>query len=127
MRLTQVADCRVGQLSKVDKRKLSIAVELIGYPGLLLLDEAADRLTPFEEMQITTLLRELSRRVSRLSRLISFPDALSYRDKVIFLAPGGSLAWFGPVEEAFAYFAKFHACRERKKLAWTWKMPWRCW
>ena len=59
--LTQAADTRVSSMGKLDKRRLSIAVELMGDPGLLLVDTAADGLTPFEELQITTLLRELSR------------------------------------------------------------------
>src|SRR5687767_15491140 len=59
--LTSVTDRRVALLSEVEKRKLSIAVELIGYPKLLLLDESAELLTPFDEVQITILMRELSR------------------------------------------------------------------
>src|SRR5688572_26194765 len=59
--LAQVKDRRVGSLSKFEKRKLSIAVELTGYPGLLLIDGSAEPLAPFEEVQIIILLRELSR------------------------------------------------------------------
>ena len=52
--LTQVINSRVGMLSIIEKRKLSIAVELIAYPGILLLDKSAEQLTPFEELQITS-------------------------------------------------------------------------
>ena len=105
--LAQAADRQVRQLSKFELRKLSIAVELIAYPGLLLLDEPADRLAPFEEAQITRLLQELSRQgltviqVNRLNRCIETSD------KVIFLAPGGFLAWFGPADEAFVFLRSF--------------------
>jgi len=101
--LTQVTDCRVGLLSRSEKRRLSIAVELIGYPGMLLLDESAERLTPFEDVQITILLRELSRQGLTIIQVNERSRSAGLSDKVIFLAPGGSLAWFGPADEAFVY------------------------
>ena len=105
--LTQVADCRVRQLSKVDKRKLSIAVELIGYPRLLLVDEPADPIAPFEEVQITTLLQEICRQGLTVIQVNQLSRCVELLDKVIFLAPGGLLAWFGPAEEGFAFLRSF--------------------
>jgi ABC-type multidrug transport system ATPase subunit len=101
--LTQVADCQVGLLSKIDKRRLSIAVELMGNPGLLLLDESSDRLTPYEQLQITTLLQELSQHGLTIIQVNELASCVGLSDRVILLAPGGSLAWFGPAEEAFAH------------------------
>lgn len=107
VKLTQVADCRAGQLSKVDKRKLSIAVELIGYPGLLLLDEPADPLTTFEEVWITTLLQELSRQGLTIIQVNDLSRCVGLSDKVILLAPGGLLTWFGSAEEALVFLRSF--------------------
>ncbi|HVP20765.1 MAG TPA: ATP-binding cassette domain-containing protein [Anaerolineaceae bacterium] len=107
VKLVQVADRRVGQLSKVDQRKLSIAVELAGYPGLLLLDESAGGLTPFEELQITTLLHELTKQGLTVIEVNQLSRCVGLSDKVIFLAPGGFLAWFGPAGEAFAFLQSF--------------------
>jgi ABC transport system ATP-binding/permease protein len=104
--LTHVKDSRVGLLSRFERRKLSIAVELIGYPGILLVDEAAEateQLTPFEEVQITILLRELSRQGLTVIQVDHRSRRAGLSDKVIFLAPGGLLAWFGPPDEAFIY------------------------
>ncbi len=101
--LTHVTDRRVGLLSEVEKRRLSIAVELIGYPKLLLLDESAEPLTPFEEVQITILMRELSRQGLTIIQVNARSRSAGLSDKIIFLAPGGLLAWFGPSDEAFAY------------------------
>lgn len=105
--LTQVADHRVGLLSRAEKRRLSIAVELIGSPGILLLDESTEQLTPFEEVQITTLLRELSRQGLTIIQVDHRARSAGLSDKVIFLAPGGLLAWFGPADEAFIYLRNF--------------------
>ena len=92
--LTQVTDRRVGLLSEVEKRKLSIALELIGHPKLLLVDESAEPLTPFEEVQITILMRELSRQGITIIQVNSRSRSAGVSDKIIFLAPGGLLAWF---------------------------------
>ena len=101
--LTQWKDQQAGTLSRLEKRKLSLAVELISTPGVLLLDESAEQLTPFEEVQITVLLRELSRQGVTIIQVDQRARSAGLSDKVIFLAPGGLLAWFGPPDEAFIY------------------------
>lgn len=101
--LTQMRDSRVGQLSPFERRKLSIAVELMGSPGILLLDKPVEQLTPFEEVQITILLRELSRQGLTVIQVDERSRSAGLSDKIIFLGPGGLLAWFGPPDEAFTY------------------------
>jgi ABC-type multidrug transport system ATPase subunit len=101
--LTQLTNRRVGSLSNFEKRKLSIAVELISYPGLLLVDGSAEALAPFEEVQIIILLRELSRQGITIIQVNERSRSVGLADKIIFLAPGGLLAWFGPADETFAY------------------------
>ena len=101
--LAQVKDRWVGSLSKFEKRKLSIAVELTGYPGLLLIDGSAEPLAPFEEVQIIILLRELSRQGITIIVINERSRSVGLADKIIFLAPGGLLAWFGPADETFTY------------------------
>ena len=103
MDLTKAIDFRVGSLSRIERRKLNIAVELLGYPGLLLLDAPTEQLTPFEEVQITILLKDLSRQGITIIQVDQRARSAGLSDKVIFLAPGGLLAWFGPPDEAFIY------------------------
>ena len=105
--LTHVTDRRVGLLSEAEKRRLSIAVELIGYPKLLLLDESAEPLPSFEEVQITILMRELSRQGLTIIQVNARSRSAGVSDKIIFLAPGGLLAWFGPADEAFTFLKSF--------------------
>lgn len=104
MGLTKVADLRAGLLNPSEKRRLGMAVELIGYPGLLLLDQSVEPLTPFEEVQITILLRQLSRQGITIIQVDQRARSAGLSDKVIILAPGGVLAWFGPANEAFTHF-----------------------
>jgi ABC-type multidrug transport system ATPase subunit len=101
--LTQVLDRRLGTLSNIEKRRLSIAIELIGYPSLLLVDESAEPLAPFDEVQITILLRELSRQGITVIYVNPRSRSAGLSDKIIYLAPGGVLVWFGPADEAFGY------------------------
>jgi ABC-type multidrug transport system ATPase subunit len=106
--LSQVANRRVGLLSKVEKRKLSIAIELVGYPKILLLDESSQPLTSFDELQITMLLQELSRYQGlTIIQASGHSGSVELSDKVILLASGGSLAWFGPADESYTYFKNF--------------------
>lgn len=101
--LTEVREHRIGSLGRVEKRKLSIAMELMGNPGLLLLDGPTEQLTPFEEVQITILLRDLSRQGLTVIQVDQRARSAGLSDEVIFLAPGGLLGWFGPADEGFSY------------------------
>jgi ABC-type multidrug transport system ATPase subunit/ABC-type multidrug transport system permease subunit len=104
--LTDVKDHRLESLSRIEKRKLSIAVELISYPKLLFVDESSESLTPFEEIQITILLRDLSRQGITVIQVDQRARRAGLADGVIFLAPGGLLAWYGPSDEAFIYLKR---------------------
>lgn len=101
--LAQASGARIGRLSPVEQRRLSIAVELLNAPGYLLLDEPAEPLTPFEEIQITILLREFARQGLTVIQADRRARSAGLSDKVIFLEPGGGLAWFGPSNEAFDF------------------------
>lgn len=105
--LTQARDQSAGLLDEVDRRKLSIAVELISQPKLLLLGESAESLTPFDEVQIALLIRELSRQGLTIIHVNPRSRSAGLSDKTIFLAPGGFMAWFGPSDEAFTYLKGF--------------------
>jgi ABC transport system ATP-binding/permease protein len=101
--LAKASGQRIGKLGRIERRMLGIAVELITNPGILLVDEVVGQLTAFEEVQITILLRELSRQGLTVIKVDQRSRSAGLSDKVIFLAPGGLLAWFGPPEEAFIY------------------------
>jgi ABC-type multidrug transport system ATPase subunit len=106
MGLTAAADRRASLLNAAQKRKLSMAVELIGSPGLLLLDQSTEPLTNFEEVEITILLRQLSRQGLTIIQVDPRARSAGLSDKIIFLGPGGLLAWYGPADEAFAHLKR---------------------
>src|SRR5687767_10232876 len=105
--LAQVADRRVGLLSNVEQRRLSIAVELMGYPKLLLVDYPSKPLSSFEDVQITILLRELSRQGITIIQVNPRSRSTGITDRILFLAPKGFLGWFGPADETLGYLKGF--------------------
>lgn len=105
--LTQVANRQVGLLSNVEQRKLSIAIEMMGYPKLLLVDYPSKPLSSFEDVQITILLRELSRQGITIIQVNPRSRSTGITDKIIFLAPKGFLGWFGPSDETLGYLKGF--------------------
>jgi ABC-type multidrug transport system ATPase subunit len=105
--LWEVRDRRVSQLSAIEKRRLHIAVELIAYPKLLLLDEPDEPITPFDEVQIMILLRDLSRQGTTVLLINPRCRSIGLADKVLYLAPGGFLAWFGPADETLGYLKSY--------------------
>ena len=105
--LTQVADRQVGSLSNVEQRRLSIAVELMGYPKLLLIDYPSKPLSSFEDVQTTILMRELSRQGITIIQVNPRSRSTGVTDKIIFLAPKGFMGWFGPADETLSYLKGF--------------------
>ena len=105
--LTQVADRQVGSLSNVEQRRLGIAVELMGFPKLLLIDYPSKPLSSFEDVQTTILMRELSRQGITIIQVNPRSRSTGVTDKIIFLAPKGFLGWFGPADETLSYLKGF--------------------
>jgi ABC-type multidrug transport system ATPase subunit len=105
--LLEVRDQQVSHLSGVEKRRLSVAVEIIAYPKLLLVDESAEPITPFDEVQIIILMRELSRQGITVLLVNPRCRSIGLSDRILFLAPGGYMAWFGPAEETLEYLKRF--------------------
>jgi len=97
----------VSSLSRLEKLRLNIAVELLGNPGLMLLDAPTEQLTPFEEIQIAILLKELARKGLTVIQVDTRARSAGMANKTIFLGPGGVLAWFGPTDEAFSFLKGF--------------------
>ena len=94
--LTQRANCRVDKLSGGQRKRASVALELLTGPSLLLLDEPTSGLDPALDRQVMTMLRRLAdagRVVLVVTHSLSYLDVC---DQVLLLAPGGKTAFCGP-------------------------------
>jgi ABC-type multidrug transport system ATPase subunit len=107
-------DTQISQLSGGQQKRVSIGVELITKPGLFFLDEPTSGLDPGMETELMRLMRRLADQGRTIVMITHATKNVMLADKVVFLARGGYLAWFGPPEEALAYFDKYRSERDRR-------------
>ncbi|MGW4631694.1 FHA domain-containing protein [Nocardia sp. NPDC004415] len=93
--LTQHADTRVDRLSGGQRKRASVAMELLTGPSLLILDEPTSGLDPALDRQVMQMLRELAD-AGRVVIVVTHSVAcLDMCDQVVLLAPGGKTAFAG--------------------------------
>jgi len=112
--LTHRKDVQISGLSGGQQKRVSIGVELLTKPGLFFLDEPTSGLDPGTETALMQLMRRLADQGRTIVLITHATKNVMLADKVIFLARGGFLAWFGPPEEALEYFDKFRSDRDRR-------------
>ena len=96
LEMTQHADTRVDKLSGGQRKRASVALELLTGPSLLILDEPTSGLDPALDRQVMTMLRDLAdagRVVLVVTHSLTYLDVC---DQVLLLAPGGKTAFCGP-------------------------------
>ena len=104
--LRQRADLRIDKLSGGQRKRASLAIELLTEPALLFLDEPTSGLDPGNEHQVMSVLRELADRGRIVVVVTHATQSLSLVDRVLFLTRGGHVAYYGPPDLALAYFAR---------------------
>ncbi|HSG43693.1 MAG TPA: FHA domain-containing protein, partial [Anaerolineales bacterium] len=112
--LTHRKDVQISGLSGGQQKRVSIGVELLTKPGLFFLDEPTSGLDPGTETALMQLMRRLADQGRTIVLITHATKNVMLGDKVIFLARGGYLAWFGPPEEALEYFDQYRTDRDRR-------------
>ena len=107
-------DVQISGLSGGQQKRVSIGVELLTKPGLFFLDEPTSGLDPGTETSLMQLMRRLADQGRTIVLITHATKNVMLGDKVIFLARGGYLAWFGPPEEALEYFDRYRPERNRR-------------
>ncbi|MBI3743991.1 MAG: ATP-binding cassette domain-containing protein [Chloroflexi bacterium] len=102
--LERQAKQRVGSLSGGQRKRASIGVELLTKPGVFFLDEPTSGLDPATGREMMRLLRRLADAGSTIVVTTHAPQDIGGCDRVVFLAPGGLIAYAGAPQEALAYF-----------------------
>lgn len=107
LQLTQRLDNRIGtQLSGGQRKRVSIATELLTAPPLLFLDEPTSGLDPGLDLEVMKQLRSLADDGRVVMVVTHSVLALDICDNVIVLAPGGRIAYFGPPSGVLAHFGR---------------------
>ncbi len=96
----------VNKLSGGQRKRVSIALELLANPSAFFLDEPTSGLDPGLDRKMMMLLRRLADRGRTVILVTHATNNINTCDYVCFLAAGGRVAYFGPPNEAKTYFDK---------------------
>ncbi|MFI2373031.1 FHA domain-containing protein [Streptomyces sp. NPDC018833] len=97
-------DKKVTSLSGGQRKRVSVALELLTKPSLIFLDEPTSGLDPGMDRDVMQLLRGLADDGRTVLVVTHSVAELQLCDKLLVMAPGGSVAYFGPPEEALNFF-----------------------
>ncbi|MGX1567682.1 FHA domain-containing protein [Streptomyces sp. NPDC055506] len=102
--LEQRVDQPVHSLSGGQRKRVSVALELLTKPSLLFLDEPTSGLDPGMDRSVMHMLRGLADDGRTVIVVTHSVLSLDVCDRLLVLAPGGKIAYYGPPEDALAYF-----------------------
>jgi ABC-type multidrug transport system ATPase subunit len=102
--LTARADVPVGRLSGGERKRASIAVELLTRPRLFFLDEPTSGLDPAMAADFVGHLRRIADRGTTVVFTTHNPSDVTPCDQVVFLAHEGHLAFVGSPDDACSHF-----------------------
>ena len=116
LNIYEIKNNLVGEISGGQRKRVSIAVELLTDPLLLFLDEPTSPLDPQTVEDFLDILKRLADKGTTVIMVTHKPEDLAYMDEVIFMAEGGNLVYYGDtnrfkeyfeVENAVSVFPKF--------------------
>lgn len=94
----------IRSLSGGQRKRASIAVELLSDPNLLFLDEPASGLDPGTERNLMQSLRGMANSGKTVILVTHSTLQLKMCDKIVFMGKGGNLCFFGSYHEALSFF-----------------------
>ena len=99
---------RAGQpihsLSGGQRKRVSVALELLTKPSLLFLDEPTSGLDPGMDRSVMHMLRGLADDGRTVIVVTHSVLSLDVCDRLLVLAPGGKVAYYGPPDDTLAFF-----------------------
>ncbi|RKE21836.1 FHA domain-containing protein [Streptomyces sp. TLI_171] len=104
LRLDKRADNRITALSGGQQKRVSVALELLTKPSLIFLDEPTSGLDPGMDREVMQTLRGLADDGRTVLVVTHSVAELALCDRLLVMAPGGSVAYFGPPAEALHFF-----------------------
>ncbi|MFF8844295.1 FHA domain-containing protein [Streptomyces sp. NPDC015127] len=102
--LEQRAGQPIHSLSGGQRKRVSVALELLTKPSLLFLDEPTSGLDPGMERSVMHMLRGLADDGRTVIVVTHSVLSLDVCDRLLVLAPGGRIAYYGTPEDALPFF-----------------------
>ncbi|MBS2539819.1 ATP-binding cassette domain-containing protein, partial [Catenulispora sp. NF23] len=104
LRLTEFESNKVATLSGGQRKRVSVALELLTKPSVLFLDEPTSGLDPGMDRDVMRMLRCLTDEGRTVLVVTHSVAELQACDLLLVMAPGGGVAYYGPPQEALAFF-----------------------
>lgn len=105
----------IGNLSGGQKKRVSIAVELLTKPKILFLDEPTGPLDPETIEEFLKTLKKLCSEGTTIVMVTHKPDDLTAMDEVIFMAGGGKFIFKGSEDDIYDWFEEKNINRIYRK------------
>lgn len=102
--LQERAEQPIHRLSGGQRKRVSVALELLTKPSLLFLDEPTSGLDPGMDRSVMAMLRGLADDGRTVIVVTHSVLSLKVCDRLLVLAPGGRTAYYGPPEDALGFF-----------------------
>lgn len=97
----------IKNLSGGQRKRASIAVELLSDPNLLFLDEPASGLDPGTERSLMQSLKAMADSGKTVILVTHSTLQLKLCNKIVFMGRGGRLCFCGPYDEALVFFGVY--------------------
>jgi ABC-type multidrug transport system ATPase subunit len=104
--LTPHAQTRAEALSGGQRKRVSVALELLTKPSLLFLDEPTSGLDPGLDKSVMEMMAGLAHDGRTVIVVTHSVANLDLCDRLLVLVPGGKIAYFGPPRDGLKYFGK---------------------
>ena len=104
LHLEKRGDNKITALSGGQRKRVSVALELLTKPSLIFLDEPTSGLDPGMDRDVMKMLRDLADEGRTVLVVTHSVAELALCDRLLVMAPGGSVAYFGPPKEALHFF-----------------------
>jgi ABC-type multidrug transport system ATPase subunit len=115
--LTEYSEVRVASLSGGQRKRASIAVELLTDPQVFFLDEPTSGLDPITSAEIIDRLRLLADRSATVVFTTHSVEDLARCDRIVFMTRGGRVGFVGTLDDALEQFGVDSIAKLYRRLA----------